>query len=134
MDIDEVRAFITSNHRAVLATTRRDGGVQMSPVVVGVDDDGALIISTREPTSKVANLRRNPKAYLCIMNDRFYGSWAQAEGTVTIESLPGAMDGLVRYYRSIAGEHTNWDEYRAAMEKERRVLLHMRIERVAPST
>ncbi|GAC1323727.1 MAG: PPOX class F420-dependent oxidoreductase [Chloroflexota bacterium] len=134
MDIDEVCQFIKSNHRAVLATTRRDGGVQLSPIAVTVDDDGSLIISSSETTSKAANLRRDPKAYLCIMNNGFFGQWAQAEGTVTIESLPGAMEGLVRYYRSISGEHPDWDEYRAAMEKERRVLLRMQIERAGPKS
>ncbi len=55
---DEVRPFIRSHQRGVLATMRRDGGPQLSPVLVGVDDDGSLIISTREPARKTANVRR----------------------------------------------------------------------------
>ena len=82
---------------------------------------------------KVKNLRRDPYAYLCILNDRFFGDFAQAEGPVTIVSLPEAMDGLIEYYRLAAGEHPDWDDYRAAMERERRVLIRMRIERAGPN-
>lgn len=133
MDVDEVRDFIRKNHHAVLATRRRDGGVQMSPVAAAVDDDGSLIVSTRETAMKTTNVRRDPRVYLCVFTDRFYGPWVQAEGAATIESLPGAMEGLVRYYRLVAGEHPDWDDYRSAMERERRVLLRVRIERVGPS-
>jgi PPOX class probable F420-dependent enzyme len=130
---DDVRRFVRNNHNAVLATRRRDGGAQLSPVSLGVDDDGSLIISTRETAVKTGNLRRHPYAELCLLNDGFYGEWLQAEGTVTIESLPEAMDGLVRYYLGIRGEHPDWEDYRAAMVRERRVLLRLRIERVGPS-
>ena len=133
MTIDEVRAFVRDHHQAVLATTRRDGGVQLSPVLVGVDDDGALVISTSETAVKTANLRRNPRAYFCLLRDEFFGAWYQAEGTVAIESLPEAMEALVRYYRSISGEHPDWEDYRAAMVRERRVLLRLHIERVGPT-
>lgn len=133
MTIDEARDFIRQNHRAVLATRRRDGGVQLSPVSVGVDDDGCLMISTRETALKTKNLRRDPYGSVCVMRDQFYGAWCFAEGPVTIESLPEAMEGLVRYYRLLAGEHPDWDEYRAAMQRERRVLLRLRIERAGPT-
>src|SRR5919199_6773427 len=112
MTPDDVRAFVRQNHRGVLATRRRDGGVKMSPVLVGVDDDGTLLISTREGAMKTRNARREGRAWLCVMNDRFYGDWMQAEGPASIESLPEAMDALVRYYRLVAGDHPNWDEYR----------------------
>lgn len=133
MDVDEVRSFVKENHRAVLGTMRRDGGVQMSPVLVATDDDGSLLISTRETAMKTANVRRNPRAYVCVFTERFFGRWVQAEGSVTVESLPGAMEGLVRYYRLVAGEHPDWDDYRSAMERDRRVLLRLHIERVGPS-
>jgi hypothetical protein len=67
------------------------------------------------------------------MNDGFFGDWAQAEGPATIESLPQAMEGLVRYYRILRGEHDNWDEYRAAMQRDKRVLLRISVERVGPT-
>jgi PPOX class probable F420-dependent enzyme len=130
---DEVIAFIRANGRAVLGTRRADGGMQLSPVLVVVDEDDSLIISTRETAIKTKNVRRDSRVYLCIMNDGFFGDWAQAEGPATIESLPGAMEGLVRYYRTARGEHDNWDEYRAAMERDKRVLLRIRVDRVGPS-
>ena len=133
MTEDEVRDFIRSNRMAVLATRRRDDGVQMSPVVVAVDDDGALLISSRETAMKSHNLRRDPRATICAINPAFFGPWAFAEGRVAVESLPDAMDTLVRYYRHVSGEHPDWADYRAAMVREKRVILRMTIERVGPS-
>lgn len=133
MSPDEVREFIRSHHRGVLATLRRDGMPQLSPVLVGVDDDGTLIVSTRETALKTANIRRDHWASVCMFEDAFFGSWVQAEGTASVESLPEAMDSLVRYYRLVAGEHPNWDEYRAAMQHERRVLLRIQVERIGPT-
>jgi PPOX class probable F420-dependent enzyme len=101
--------------------------------VVATDDDGALIVSTSETAAKTANLRRHPRAALCLFTDQFFGPWYQAEGPVTIESLPEAMEDLVRYYRLVLGEHPDWDDYRSAMVRERRVLLRLQIERVSPS-
>jgi PPOX class probable F420-dependent enzyme len=132
MTADDVRGFIRAHHRGVLATTRRDGGPQLSPVLVGVDDDGSLVISTRETAMKTANVRRLGRAAVCVFQDEFFGQWVQAEGSATVESLPAAMDALVRYYRSIAGEHPDWADYRAAMERDRRVLIRIRIDRVGP--
>jgi PPOX class probable F420-dependent enzyme len=130
---DDARAFIRSHHRGVLATLRRDGQPQLSPVLVCVDEDGSLMISTRETAMKSANVRRNGWASVCVFQDGFFGSWVQAEGPASIESLPEAMEGLVRYYRYVTGEHPNWNEYRAAMHRERRVVLRIRIERAGPS-
>src|ERR671932_111223 len=130
---DEVRDFVRANHRGVLATLRRDGSPQLSPVLIGVDDDGSLLISTRETAMKTANVRRHPRAWVCVLRDEFFGQWVQAEGSAIVESLPAAMDGLVRYYRLVAGEHPDWDEYRRAMERERRVLLRIRIDRAGPA-
>jgi PPOX class probable F420-dependent enzyme len=133
MTPDEAIQAIRSQHRAVLATTRADGGVQMSPVAVGVDDDGTLLISSRETAIKVKNLRKRPQAAVCVMSDNFYGSWLQAEGQARIESLPEAMEPLVTYYKSTVGEHPDWDEYRAAMVKEQRVVIRIPVERAGPN-
>jgi len=130
--VDEVRAFIQANHRGVLATTRKDGEPQLSPVTVGVDDDGSLIISTRETAMKTLNVRRTGRAWVCIFQDSFFGAWVQAEGAASIESLPEAMEGLVRYYRLVAGEHPDWDDYRSAMIRDKRVLMRIQIERAGP--
>jgi len=133
MTPDEAIQAIRSQHRAVLATTRGDGGVQMSPVAVGVDDDGTLLISSRETAIKVKNLRKRPRAAVCVIADNFFGPWLQAEGEAIVESLPGAMEPLVRYYKSTVGEHPNWDEYRAAMVSEQRVVIRIPVERAGPN-
>jgi PPOX class probable F420-dependent enzyme len=133
MDIDAALEFIRHNHHAVLATTRADGEPQMSPVAASVDGDGAVVVSTRATAVKTKNLRRRPRASMVVMNDGFFGAWLQIEGPVEIVSLPEAMDGLVAYYRSIAGEHPDWDEYRAAMTSGQRVLLRLTVTRVGPS-
>jgi PPOX class probable F420-dependent enzyme len=132
MQLDEARAFLREHHRSVLATHRADGRPQLSPVVHGVDDDGRVIISSREPAYKVRNLRRDPRASLCAIPDTFFGRWIQIEGTAEIVPLPEAMDLLIIAYRQIAGEHPDWDDYRAAMERERRVVIRISIERAGP--
>jgi PPOX class probable F420-dependent enzyme len=117
----------------VLITRRSGGGLQTSPVLVGVDDEGKVVISTREGAFKTHNLRRDPTAVLCVLSDDFFGRWIQLEGTAQIVSLPEAMEGLVDYYRRISGEHPDWDDYRRAMQHERRVLVRVAIEAVGPA-
>lgn len=124
--------FIREHHRAVLATYRRDGQVQLSPVAATVDAQGRVVVSTRETAVKTRNLRQDPRASLCVMNEQFFGEWHVVEGAVEIVALPEAMEPLVDYYRRTAGEHPDWDDYRAAMERERRVLLRMTVERSGP--
>ena len=133
MDVAEARRFLTDNHRAVLATLRSDGQPQMSPVAAVVDEAGRVVVSTRETAVKVRNLRRHPRAWLCVIPDAWYGDMVQVEGPVEVVALPEAMDGLVDYYRRAAGEHPDWDDYRRAMERERRVLLRLTIDRVGPN-
>jgi PPOX class probable F420-dependent enzyme len=132
MDPDAARAFIGTHHRAVLATTRADGRPQLSPVLCAVDEKGRVLISTRETAVKTRNLRRDPQASLCVFSDGFFGEWVQAEGETEILSLPSAMDVLIDYYRRVAGEHQDWDDYRAAMERDRRVALRITITRAGP--
>ena len=133
MDLDEARKFLGDHHRGVLATTRSDGRPQMSPVSVGVDAEGRAIVSSREAAYKVRNLRRDPKVSVCVLPDGFYGGrWIQVDGTAEIVSLPEALELLVDYYRRVAGEHPDWDEYRAAMQEQRRVLIRIQLERAGP--
>jgi PPOX class probable F420-dependent enzyme len=124
--------FARTHHRAVLATTRADGRPQLSPVTVGADAEGRIIISTRETAMKARNLARDPRASVCLMNDGFYGEWLQAEGTAEIVHQPEAMELLVDYYRLISGEHPDWDDYREAMRRERRVVVRITITRAGP--
>lgn len=132
MDLDRARAVVAAQHRAVLATSRKDGTPQMSPVFVTVDDDGRLVVSSRQRAMKTRNVRRDPRAWLCVLPDGFFGEWIQVEGTVTVLELPEAMEPLVAYYRSISGEHPDWDDYRAEMEREERVLLVITPTRAGP--
>jgi PPOX class probable F420-dependent enzyme len=132
MDPQRVREFLRAHHHAVLATNRRDGRPQLSPVTAGVDDEGRVIVSTRETAIKTRNLARDPRASVCVLSDGFFGEWVQAEGTAEIVHLPEAMEFLVDYYRRISGEHPDWDDYRAAMRREQRVLVRITIARAGP--
>ena len=132
MDLDEAREYLRVNHHAVLATTRADGRPQLSPVAVTVDSDGRAIVSTRETALKIRNVHRDPHVSLCAFTDGFFGNWVQVDGVADVQSLPEAMEPLVDYYRSVAGEHGDWDDYRAAMQRERRVLLRVTITRAGP--
>lgn len=130
---DDARAFLEHHHRAILITRRRDGGVQSSPVAAAVDAEGRVVVSTRETAMKAKNLLRDPHAVLCAVNDEWFGPWYQIEGTAEIVDRPEAIELLVDYYRRVAGEHADWDEYRAAMESEKRVLIRFAIERAGPT-
>lgn len=133
MDLEHAREFIRLNHHAILHTHRRDGSPQMSPVACGVDDEGFVIVSTRETAIKAKNLRRDPRVSLCVISDGFFGEWVQVDGTATVVSLPDALEGLVDYYRKVAGEHPDWDDYRNAMQREQRVLVRIELERAGPT-
>jgi PPOX class probable F420-dependent enzyme len=132
VDLDRARSYLRENRRAILATMRADGTPQLSPVLVAVDDAGRVVISTREPAMKTRNVRRDPRAWVCAFPDAFFGGHVQVEGGVEVISLPEAMDGLIDYYRRVAGEHDDWDDYRAAMQRERRCLLRLAVTRAGP--
>jgi PPOX class probable F420-dependent enzyme len=133
LDVPTALTFLRSHPHAILATTRRDGRPQLSPIVASVDADGQIAISSRETAVKVKNLRRDPFASLCVVNDGFYGEWVQLEGLATVVSLPDALEPLVEYYRSLSGEHPDWDQYRAAMRRDQRVIIRVRPERAGPN-
>src|SRR5579864_8021964 len=128
----DVLDFIREHHRAVMATQRRDGGFQLSPVLAAVDADGRVVVSTREGAMKTRNVRRSNRAALCFLTERFWGEWHTVEGPVEVVSLPEAMEPLVDYYRRVSGEHPDWDDYRQAMQREKRVLVRITIERAGP--
>jgi PPOX class probable F420-dependent enzyme len=123
MDIKDALDFLGSNHRSVLITNRRDGQLAPSPVVHGVDGQGRVVISSREPAYKVRNIRRDPKVTLCGFTENFFGKWVTVTGPAEIISLPDAMEPLVDLYRQVSGEHPDWDDYRAAMVRDRRVVI-----------
>lgn len=133
MDLDLARDFIRENHRGVLATRHPGGGIRQSPIVAALDDAGRIVVSSRETAYKVRYLRTDPWAQACVVTDRFFGPWVWVEGTAEIVSLPEAMEPLVDYRRRFADAGgIDWDDYRARMERERRVLIRIQPERAGP--
>ena len=124
--------FLRPRHRAVLLTRRSGGGVQLSPVTCGVDAEGRIVVSTYPQRAKVANVRRRPAVSLCVLSDDWDGAWVQVDGEGEVLDLPEALEPLVEYYRSIAGEHPDWDDYRAAMVRQGKSLLRITISRWGP--
>jgi PPOX class probable F420-dependent enzyme len=132
VDRDELLEFVRPRHKLVLVTTRADGNPQLSPVTAGVDDAGRIVVSSYPERAKVANLRRTPAANAIVLSDEWNGPWVQVDGTAEVLDLPQALEPLVDYYRSISGEHPDWDEYRQAMERQGKCLIRLTIERWGP--
>jgi PPOX class probable F420-dependent enzyme len=128
----DLLAFVRPRHRATLVTRRRDGRPQVSPVTCGVDDEGRIVISTYPSRAKVANLRRDPAATVLVHSDDWDGPYVQVDGTAEVIDLPDAVEPLVDYFRSISGEHPDWDEYRQAMLDQGKSLVRITIERWGP--
>ncbi|SER67733.1 PPOX class F420-dependent oxidoreductase [Actinokineospora terrae] len=126
-DRDALVAFLRARNRCVLVTYRASGAPQMSPVTYGVDDDGRVVISTYPSRAKAINLRRTPTASLCALSDDWNGPYVQVDAQAEVLDLPKALDPLVAYYRSISGEHPDWDDYRAAMVRQGKCLLRLTI-------
>jgi len=132
MDISTALEFVRANPRGIIITRKRSGDPQTSLIVAGVDDAGRVVVSARVRSWKVRHLRRDPRVTLTMFTDRFFGEWIQIDGTAEVLSLPEAMEPLVDYYRSMRGEHPDWDEYRAAMTAEQRVLIRIAVEHAGP--
>lgn len=124
--------FVRPCHSGVLLTTRRDSRPQASLVTMGLSLDGHILIATYPERAKVCNLRRNPLSSVVVMSDSFNGEWVQVDGQAEIVDLPEAVDGLVAYFRSISGEHPNWEEYRKAMVTQEKCLIRFSIESWGP--
>ena len=123
--LSELLDFIRPRHRMVLTTFRADGSLQSSPVTGGVDDDGRIVISSYPQRAKSANVRRHPRASVVVLSDEFNGAYVQVDGEAEVIALPEAVEPLVDYYRAIAGEHPDWDEYRAAMVDQGKCLIRV---------
>ena len=94
--------------------------------------DNEIIMSTRETAIKTWNLRRDPVSWLCVFPDKWLGRWVQLQCRSDIVSLPDAMDLLVNYYRTLSGEHPDWDDYRRAMTEDQRCIVKFEIEAAGP--
>lgn len=123
--------FAAQHHHAVLVTHRRNGELQSSPIAVVAGDDDHLWISTRAGSAKERNLRRDPRASLTMVTDRWFGQWLHVDATGSVVRLPDAMPMLEEYYRRAAGEHPDWEDYRRAMREENRVVLVLEVVHVA---
>jgi PPOX class probable F420-dependent enzyme len=128
-DLEALKQFARGTTRAVLVTRRKDGGLQTSPMAVVADDEGNVLTATRAKNAKTYNLARDPRAALCLFNERWPGPWIHVEGEVDIERLPEAMPLLVAYYAR-RGQDTSTEEFRQRMRNENRVLLRIKVQRL----
>ena len=133
VDRPQLLEFLRSRHHGVLITRRAStGGVQVSPVSCGVDTEGRIVVSTYPQRAKVRNARRDPAVSICVLSDDWDGPYVQIDGTAEILDLPEALEDFVDYYRCIAGEHPDWDEYRAAMLRQGKSLIRITIDNWGP--
>ena len=129
---DELLEFLRPRHRAILLTTRADGRPQASPVTCGVDTEGRIVVSTYPARAKTRNAERDPRASVVVLSDDWDGPWVQVDGRAEVLHLPESLEPLVEYFRAVAGEHSDWDEYRAAMTRQGKSLVRIDIERWSP--
>ncbi|MBP3082930.1 PPOX class F420-dependent oxidoreductase [Mycolicibacterium fortuitum] len=123
--IDELLDFVRPRHRMVLTTFRADGSLQTSPVTGGVDDRGRIVIASYPQRAKAANIRRTPRVSVTVLSDEFDGPYVQVDGDGEVIGLPDAVEPLVDYFRAVAGEHPDWEEYRQAMVDQGKCLIRV---------
>lgn len=132
VDRDALLGFLRPRHRGILVTNRADGRPQVSPVTFGTDAAGLLVVATYPGRAKVRNLRRDPRATMCVLSDEWDDAWVQVDGMAEVLDLPAALEPLVDYYRAISGEHPDWADYRAAMVRQGKSLVRITPERWGP--
>jgi PPOX class probable F420-dependent enzyme len=129
MDLATALPFVRSHRRGVLVTQKRDGRPQLSNVMYVVDDAGIVRVSITEDRAKAKNLARDPRASLHVTSDDFW-AYAVLEADVELSAVAAApdddaVDELVELYRAMVGEHDDWDDYRAAMVRDRRLVARL---------
>ena len=130
--LPELLEFVRPRHRMVLTTFRADGTLQSSPVSAGFDDHGRIVIASYPQRAKSANIRRTPRASVTVLSDDFNGPYVQVDGDAEVIGLPDSVEPLVDYFRSISGEHPDWDEYRRAMVEQGKCLIRISPHRWGP--
>jgi PPOX class probable F420-dependent enzyme len=128
----ELLEFLRTRHHGLLATTRTDGRPQLSPVACGVDEQGRIVIASYPQRAKTRNARRDERVSVVVLSDDWDGAWVQVDGRAEVLDMPEAEDAFVDYYRCIAGEHPDWDDYRAAMHRQGKSLIRVTIDRWGP--
>ncbi|GAA1188656.1 TIGR03618 family F420-dependent PPOX class oxidoreductase [Streptomyces hebeiensis] len=132
VDLDGLLEFVRPRHRAILLTTRSDGRPQGSPLSCGVDDSGRIVISTYPERAKTRNAKRDERVSVIVLSDDWNGPWVQIDGTAEVIDSPESVEPLVEYYRNIAGEHPDWDEYRQAMVRQGKSIIRVTPTRWGP--
>ena len=132
VDLDQLLEFVRPRHRMVLTTFRADGSLQSSPVTGGVDEQGRLVIASYPRRAKSVNIRRTGRASVVVLSDEFNDAYVQIDGPAEVIDLPDAVEPLVDYFRAVAGEHSDWDEYREAMVKQGKCLIRVTPQRWGP--
>jgi PPOX class probable F420-dependent enzyme len=133
MEISEAKNFLKSNHHGCLVTRKKDGSLQMTLVSPVLGADGNVIITARDTTYKVKNIKRNPQVSLLVYGDKFHGSnYIQIDGRAEVVSHPAAMDIVLDWHRKIRGEPNTWDEIRQKTLAEGRIAIRVNIEKVGP--
>ncbi len=132
VDLEGLLEFVRPRHQMVLITTRADGRPQASPVTGGVDDSGRLVISSYRERAKSLNARKRPQVSVVVLSDDFGGAWVQVDGDCEVLDVPESVEPLVEYFRNIAGEHPDWEEYRRAMVEQDKSLLRVTPTRWGP--
>jgi len=132
VDLEELLDFVRPRHRLVLITTRADGTPQASPVTGGVDGAGRIVVTSYPERAKVRNVRRDPRVGVLVLSDDFGGAWVQVDGDCEVVDAVEDVEPFVEYYKVIAGEHPDWDEYRRAMVEQGKSLLRITPRRWGP--
>jgi PPOX class probable F420-dependent enzyme len=133
MELSAALRHLSDVRQAILITLKRDGRPQSSNIVAAVGSDGVVRISITADRAKYPNLVRDPRASLHVNRDDFW-AYAVIEGTVDLSPVAAdpndaTVDELVELYRSLSGEHPDWADYRAAMVRDRRLVVRLHPER-----
>lgn len=132
VELPELLDFVRPRHRMLLTTFRSDGSLQSSPVTGGLDGEGRIVIASYPQRAKAVNVRRRGRASVTVLSDEFNGAYVQVDGDGEVIDPPDAVEPLVDYYRSIAGEHPDWGEYRQAMVDQGKCLIRITPRRWGP--
>jgi PPOX class probable F420-dependent enzyme len=132
VDLAGLLEFVRPRPKMIITTRRAGGAPQLSPVTGGVDERGRIVVSTYPERAKTHNLRRDPACSVLVLSDDFGGAWVQVDGSAEVIDAPDSVEPLVEYFRCIAGEHSDWPQYRQAMLDQGKSLIRISIRRWGP--
>ncbi|GAB3623494.1 TIGR03618 family F420-dependent PPOX class oxidoreductase [Mariniluteicoccus endophyticus] len=125
VDLDGLLEFVRPRHHMLLITRRGDGSPQASPVTGGVDDSGRIVIATYPERAKTRNARARADVSVVVLSDEWNDAWVQVDGTADVVDAADDVEPFVEYFRNIAGEHSDWDDYRKAMVDQGKSLIRV---------